>query len=477
MQTDFDAARAAGVKLIPRFAYTDNVNTGSCGSWICPPYGDAPKSQILAHIEQVGPILKKNRDVIAAIQMGWIGVWGEQYYTDYFGDASQGPNFKLTDTNWADRIEVLEAFLAATPSDRMIQARYPQMKQRAIYGISAPTNSAALLQAEAYQGDYKSRIGFHNDCYLASDDDFGTFTDYGSSNTSSQSDTINLKPYMATDSKYVVVGGETCSANGPDDDCFPGGRADTEMRRMHYSYLNAEYNYPDVNSDWDAVCADDMKRELGYRFYLNSASINSSAETNGAVDVSLHVQNLGYAAPYNERIVELILRHTDTGQKVYAHLDSDPRYWFSGEIISINESICIPPDMSIGDYDVLLNLPDPQASLIDRPEYSIRLASALGPDEVWEPTTGYNDLGLTLNVQNGSPTSSCSAVSAFDYCHSSLKISNVDDPSYQAAISIESDANVDQNTSFVFGQWLLLQPGFTVPIGLIFESIVGECPE
>jgi hypothetical protein len=46
-------------------------------------------------------------------------------------------------------------------------------------------------------------------------------------------------------------------------------------------------------------------------------------------------------------------------------------------------------------YDVLLGLPDPTASLHDRPEYAIQLANK----NVWESSTGFNNLGHKLEVQ------------------------------------------------------------------------------
>ena len=141
MQEDFDAAREAGVKLIPRFAYTVSPRPGDCPeSSFCPPYGDAPKEVILQHIDQVGPILTANADVIFTIQMGFIGIWGEQYYTDYFGDASSNADQgKLTDENWEDRIEVLEALLDATPKELMVQVRSCQPTLLSDYVTEAQT--------------------------------------------------------------------------------------------------------------------------------------------------------------------------------------------------------------------------------------------------------------------------------------------------------------------------------------------------
>jgi hypothetical protein len=57
IKKDFEAARAAGVKLIPRFVYTATAKPGNCPEgFICPLYGDAPKAIILNHITQLKPV-------------------------------------------------------------------------------------------------------------------------------------------------------------------------------------------------------------------------------------------------------------------------------------------------------------------------------------------------------------------------------------------------------------------------------------
>ncbi|MFK7907958.1 MAG: DUF4874 domain-containing protein, partial [Chitinophagales bacterium] len=150
LQGDFNTARDAGVRLLIRFSYNIDPDT-LCGQAACPPYGDAPKARVLSHISQLAPYLQANEDVIAAVQSGFIGVWGEQYYTDYFGDASVNTSQDyLTNQNWADRIEVLEALLEAVPESRMIQVRYPQLKQKFIYGVEASINSANISAAQAH---------------------------------------------------------------------------------------------------------------------------------------------------------------------------------------------------------------------------------------------------------------------------------------------------------------------------------------
>lgn len=406
MTADFAAVRAAGLKIIPRFAYTDEVNGDGCSSFICPPYGDASKATVLTHIAQIGPLLRANADVIATVQMGFIGTWGENYYTDFFGDASQ--QGRLLDENWQDRFEVLNALLAEVPANRSVQVRYPQMKQRTVYGVNAPTTSAPLTAAEAFSGTDKARIGFHNDCLLASFTDYGTYENYGNSSAFGGSDTTNLKPYFAADSRYVPVGGETCDDSNydPENNCTSaGGFGDAEMKRMHYSYLNVDFNH-DVNNDWQTGgCMDAIKRQLGYRFELQSGSYPDQIVRGGGATFSFTLKNLGYAAPYNERRVELLLRNVATGEVWLAPLAADPRTWDRENAQhQITEQLCAPAGMPTGTYDLLLNLPAPEASIYQRPEYSIRLANRLGGAEVWEAATGYNDLGQQVEITSSGGT-------------------------------------------------------------------------
>ena len=399
LKKDFDAARAAGVKLIPRFVYTATAKPGNCPEgFICPLYGDAPKSIILNHIAQLKPLLHDNADVIACVQLGFIGTWGEQYYSDFFGDAS--PNAaqgKLLDQNWKDRIEVIKAMLDAVPADRMIQLRYPQLKQRYVYGVNSPLTSAPLTESNAFNETDMARLGYHNDCFMASADDFGTYTDYGNSTTPRASDgaVLNtLKDYFKADSKFVVVGGETCSDGySPANDCEPGGTIQAEFAALHYSFINAHYN-TEVTNDWqDGGCMDNIKRNLGYRFVLQSAVLPDNVVKGTNLEFTLNLKNKGYASPYNKRTAKLLLRNTKTGEVKSFDMATDVRKWYSGDV-KVTESIAIPADFPAGDYEMLLNLPDAYASIASKPEFSIRLAN----NNVWEDATGYNKLNHTLKV-------------------------------------------------------------------------------
>jgi len=401
MTADFETARKAGVKIIVRLAYTDSVDGSTCDSWICPPYGDASKAIILGHIAQVKQIFQDNEDVIASVQMGFIGVWGENYYTDYFGDASQAP-FNILPSEWDVRSEVLDSLLAAVPLSRNVQVRYPQIKQKEVYGSTAPVTSASLTSAEAYTGTDKARLGFHNDCFLANYDDYGTYANYDIGS----SDTTNLKAYKRADSKYVMVGGETCNLYEGSYCEAEGGMAYEDLSQLHYTYLNSQYNNT-VNDTWVGSCMEDVKRNLGYRFFLTSGTYDNTAAAGTSFDYSISLENEGFAAPSNGRLVELKLVNTTTADVWYASLEHDPRTWYTGQH-TIAGTVCLTACMPAGIYDVSLVLADPMESLKRKPEYSIRLAN----ENIWDATTGANTLNHQLTVTAGT-SQVCSAEPKF----------------------------------------------------------------
>lgn len=396
IRADFFTARTTGVKLILRFTYTDKTTTGDCPDQykICPPYGDAPKAIVLEHIRQLSPLMQENADVIAVLQMGFIGIWGENYFTDYFGDASTNGLSVVSDESWQDRNDVLLALLTALPADRMVQVRTPQIKQRFVYGPQGSVNSAPMDTTTAFSATTAARIGFHNDCFLASPDDYGTFYDVGNSTTKRGPATDVLRQYMAGDSRYTAVGGETCDdAFSPQNDCAPAGRAEQEMALMHYSYLNASYNN-DVNNDWQTNgCMASIQRRLGYRFVLRNATVPTALKAGQLLPIDLSMDNVGYAAPYNPGSVQLVLRNVKTGSVHAFPVTSDLRRLLPGthRLRSAIKLDTVEP----GRYELLLNLPDGYASLATNPAYSKRLAN----EGIWEEKTGYNKLNHVLIIR------------------------------------------------------------------------------
>ena len=72
-----------------------------------------------------------------------------------------------------------------------------------------------------------ARTGHHNDCFLASSTDYGTYLDK----------TIEY-PYLIIDTRYTAMGGETCNYNPPRSNC---PTALEELKMFSWTYLNSEY--------------------------------------------------------------------------------------------------------------------------------------------------------------------------------------------------------------------------------------------
>lgn len=345
MQTDFNTLRNAGVKAIIRFNYTNTDGT------------DANRAQIISHINQLKPVIAANEDVISSVEAGFIGNYGEWWYSNSFGTDNH------TATNTADRIAVGNAIMTLAPN-RMVAFRTPTI-QRQIAG------SAALTEAGAYKGTILSRVAAHNDCFLSDATDYGTYinttTDY---------------TYLENQSRFTFDGGETCSLSS-----FSAcTNATATMKRFHFNYLNADYNQ-DVTAAWQSSgCLDEVKRKLGYRFELVSSDITSGVLT-------INLQNVGYANVFNERKAYLVYRNTTTNAEIQVELNTNVRLWNAGATTRITHTLA-QSSVPAGTYQLFLNIPDLK---LTNPIYSIRTANA----NTWDATKGYNILGQTCTVANG----------------------------------------------------------------------------
>jgi len=91
------------------------------------------------------------------------------------------------------------------------------------------------------------------------------------------------------------------------------------------------------------------------------------------------------------------LKNLTTNQVYPILMNTDPRTWLGPNEITITESLALPANITTGNYKMYLSLPDDMPSLATKPEFAIRLAN----ENVWESTTGYNNLNQTLSVTSG----------------------------------------------------------------------------
>lgn len=370
IETAFQTARQGGVKLIVRATY--NYPRGETQ------YRDAQDAslpRVLSHLAQLKPLLHRNEDVIAFVQAGFIGAWGEWH--------TSSNNL----TTPVARTRIKDALLDAAPATRSIQFRYPPYIQA--WTPKLPGLDAAL--------DGAFRIGFHNDCFLASDTDVGTYDEAANPRE-------RQRQYADEQGDLAPFGGETCN---PADDPNPRPRtacADIlgEGERYNLTYLNDGYYRRLFHDKWRKQgCIDEVRRRMGYRFALVRVSHPAAVAPGGVLSVSIVVRNSGWARLYNPRPVEILLRDRQSGavRRLEAR-GADPRRWLPGAETNQTLLVTLPNDL-LGLQEVWLALPDAGPRLKNDPRFAIRPANADNGEtgQRWDESRGAFMLGTVVDVR------------------------------------------------------------------------------
>jgi Domain of unknown function (DUF4832)/Domain of unknown function (DUF4874) len=445
VDTDLMAARSAGIKLILRFAYrtvaledcngiTDASEKAACVARAKAEH-DPTKQVVLNHLEDLRGTLTNNVDVIAYVDAGLLGTYGEWAYATDQGTGSLlwgFANAPKPDAQYgysdggvvnANTQQVIQKFLDVLPGSRAITIRTPSQRISLLQatpdsGVTAPglndsydprtwvPAQTTITDATAFQNTNLARLGSLNDCFLASGDDAGTYYYANYPNVTSAVQIEKEKEYLSANNLYVPMGGETCGINSDVSAGDYPAYAKKELRRMRWSSLNTDYNTVVLTAMGSTLT--EAKTSLGYRFALLSSSVPSTASPNQTINLQFQIRNDGYAAAYNPRNLEVVFTNSggatvrrNVTLSASSTVNTDPRFWKPATInadgsttaLAYTVNASVPAPESAGDYSVWLNLPDP--ALPNNPKYSIRLAY----NETWDATTGLNPLKQTITVK------------------------------------------------------------------------------
>ena len=354
----FELMRQAGVKAVLRFAY-DYEASGK----------DTNLAQVKRHIEQLKPIINRNADVIAVWQGGFIGAWGEWH------SSANGLN---SDSN---KKEIAQALLAALPANRQLNLRYPYDLIK-WYGTPASAEDFA-------NNSEKARIGIHNDCYLASIDDTGTYQPRHDQTIEAQ------RMFTRQHVQYTSFGGETCA---------PVANARTtcsdilrEGKEFRLAYLNYDYHETFIDGWTKEGCMADVQKNIGYRIELSQFQISSQANASGSLKWALKLSNQGWARPINPRNIVVRFTSSSGSSKDVVLENTNLRTLDSGASAQWEGTLTLP-NLSAGEYSVSLGAPDPDARLASNTRFSLRFANADSGNVQWNLKTGFLDTGLKVNV-------------------------------------------------------------------------------
>ena len=288
MERNFQALREGGAKAVLRYSYKHS-DSKKDQPW------DATLDWMKRHIDQLAPYWEEYTDVILCLQAGFIGVWGEWYYTSTF---KFNPS---KDEDFVPRWELVNYLLDALPDNRQLAFRTPGYKMR--YLRMHGQEVLPLTESEAYQNTAKARLCGHNDCFVASNNDVGTYF------------SPEERTFWEEDTKYPLMGGETCGechySNGPN--------AIKEMTKYHWTYINRSYHQGVLNSWILDGSMNEIKRRLGYRFVLDKAFPTQAPVAGEIYSVVLTLRNVGFAALANPRDVELVLVDKNDPTKKYVY--------------------------------------------------------------------------------------------------------------------------------------------------------------
>lgn len=381
-----------GIQLILRFLYDwDGQNLQS-----------EPKelSQILKHMEQVGPIINSYASSVYLIQGIFVGNWGEMNNTVHMGDGQMQT--------------LIEKLADVTDPSIFLSVRTPaQLRSIVKNQIGNPIqNWIPVDKTLAFNGTLPSRLGLYNDGMLGSANDTGTYGDKKapeiktSSNDTNYNDmSLNSGDTNYSDAwiredelafqnelcQYVPNGGEVIIDNEYND--FDHAIRDLAM--MHVSYLNSAYdatvldkwkasvyhadnvsqsnlvtdtnitnteysNSVNVSDAFDGMNGYDyIERHLGYRYVLRDSKLKFHPLFDDSAVLTVDVENVGFANCYRPLDATVAVVSNATGKCVSSvNVDTDPRFWNSGEKTSFTVPIDVRGLEKEATYTIYLSCAD-----------------------------------------------------------------------------------------------------------------------
>jgi len=384
LEADFAKARKLGVKFLLRFAYEIAMN-----------HAPGPKAdRILAHIRQLTPVVRRNLDVVYVLQTGWVGAWGE-FHSSVHG-VEKDPQAVAA---------IVKATLDMLPPGHFTMMRCMRYKTNVLKSLG---DERELSAATAWSDAPHARIGFFNDGFLANSTDGGTFCGTpGAAPGHPEYDKV------ARESPWMPVEGEMFWTPCGEYERGNATNAIVNLHRHHFTSLSLVHSNSELESKkpW---CIDGWKKtpitpallqakgvpfdpdyftgvesRTGYEFIRDHLGYRIAAkrfecgelQPGKPLSLSLELFNYGFGTPFKERKAVFVVADA-AGKVVEIETDFSCRKLLGGTGAKVEWKGMLDAALGKGPYKVGLWLPDNSESLRRRPEYAIRLASAVPVTDV-----------------------------------------------------------------------------------------------
>ncbi|MDE6141398.1 MAG: DUF4832 domain-containing protein, partial [Bacilli bacterium] len=308
--------KSNGGSVIIRFAY-DNFN----GTKDLEP----SLEMILTHITQLKELFEKNSDVIAYVELGFFGPWGEMHSS------------KICTKENVNK--AIDAMFTSVPQNIKIGVRTP-----AYYASWANVQLDKLNENITTSENSAYRIGIYNDGYLGSESDLGTFKDR-------EIETLWLK----NQAMHTFYGGEVVANYASKEPLNTIDYIAKEGFITHTTYLNLRWNNSVIES-WkntnyngeDKIYRGKsaflyINNHLGYRFVLKSSKLTQKVRIGDSLKGVLDIENVGFGNLVNEKKVTIVLANTSRVYEISTHIDV--RTWNSKELTEVPINVTLPDNI------------------------------------------------------------------------------------------------------------------------------------
>ena len=331
-------------------------------------------STIEQHQKKVGAMISKYTDVIAAVECGIIGPWGEMHTSERTDSGSEK--------------KIIGKWLEVLPDDMTVNVRKPS-DFCAWSGIELEN----IDKYTAGKGTDAYRIGMYNDGYLGSVSDLGTYEDRKKEIA-----------WLKTQTDHTLFGGELVQWDNEEGGTPLNNIAffEKEGFKTHTSYLNKDwhddvmdgfrsttYNGGDPFYKGNTTEFEYLRNRMGYRFVVRNVRMTTGISPYENFELETAIENVGFGNLIKNEQTSVIIKgnglekefklwELDEGKGEKAS-NYAPQKWLSGSSLTerkttiMSAELDLPNDIPAGNYKVYIKIANRKNG---EGEYPIRFSNA-----------------------------------------------------------------------------------------------------